>query len=82
VNDNFFELGGHSLLLARMHARVKERLTSDVAMVSLFRFPTIRALAAHIAGDDDGGAAASARGQERAEARRAARSGRRDRTRR
>jgi amino acid adenylation domain-containing protein len=78
VNDNFFELGGHSLLLARVQAELKERLGREVAMVDLFRFPTIRSLAAHLSGeavDDD----TAERGQARAEARRAARTTRRGR---
>jgi amino acid adenylation domain-containing protein len=78
VNDNFFELGGHSLLLARVQAELKERLGREVAMVDLFRFPTIRALAGHLSGepeDDD----TAERGQARADARRAARTNRRGR---
>jgi amino acid adenylation domain-containing protein len=82
VNDNFFELGGHSLLLARMQARIRERLGTDVPMVQLFRFPTIRSLAGFLAADGEAEEEASARGQERADARRAARSARRDRSRR
>ncbi|MDB4951686.1 MAG: hypothetical protein JWM27_4335 [Gemmatimonadetes bacterium] len=77
VNDNFFELGGHSLLLARVQAGLKERLGREVAMVDLFRFPTVRTLAAHLGeGAED---ATAERGQARADARREARSARRDR---
>jgi acyl carrier protein len=77
VNDNFFEIGGHSLLLAQVQARLKEVLGREVPMVDLFRFPTIRALAAHLGeGVEDNTAE---RGQARAEARRAARGTRRGR---
>ncbi|HKY41292.1 MAG TPA: amino acid adenylation domain-containing protein [Polyangiaceae bacterium] len=48
-NDNFFDLGGHSLLVARVYTRLRESLGYPIAMVDLFRFPTIQALAAHIA---------------------------------
>jgi amino acid adenylation domain-containing protein len=78
VNDNFFELGGHSLLLAQVQAKLKDRLGQDVPMVSLFRFPTVRSLSAHLAGDADDEASAE-KGHARAEARRAARGTRRDR---
>jgi amino acid adenylation domain-containing protein len=78
VNDNFFELGGHSLLLAQVQAKLKDRLGQDVPMVSLFRFPTVRTLSAHLAGDTEDEASAE-KGHARAEARRAARGTRRDR---
>jgi acyl carrier protein len=48
--DNFFDLGGHSLLVARVHARLREELKVELSMIDLFQFPTIAALAAHIAG--------------------------------
>ncbi|KFE71961.1 hybrid non-ribosomal peptide synthetase/type I polyketide synthase [Hyalangium minutum] len=48
VDDPFFELGGHSLLLAQVRARIRERLERDVGMVTLFQYPTIRQLAAHL----------------------------------
>ena len=77
VNDNFFEIGGHSLLLAQVQSRLKETLGREVAMVDLFRFPTVRTLSAHLGeGVEDNTAE---RGQARAEARRAARSNRRGR---
>jgi amino acid adenylation domain-containing protein len=49
ADDNFFDLGGNSLLLIRLAARLKERLGSTATAVDLFRFPTVRALAAHLA---------------------------------
>ncbi|HEX7182532.1 MAG TPA: amino acid adenylation domain-containing protein [Thermoanaerobaculia bacterium] len=45
TRDNFFDLGGHSLLMARVHARLEEALGREVAMVDLFRYPTVGALA-------------------------------------
>src|SRR6185295_11848727 len=44
VEDNFFDLGGHSLLLVQVHRRLKESFPR-LAVVDLFRFPTIAALA-------------------------------------
>jgi len=42
---NFFELGGHSLLAARMLARIDAVFGRRVTLNTLFRAPTIRALA-------------------------------------
>ena len=42
---NFFELGSHSLLAARMLARVEATFGRRVTLNTLFRAPTIRALA-------------------------------------
>ena len=58
-DDNFFDLGGNSLLLIRLAARLKDVLGSDVTAVELFRFPTVRALAAHL-GTEDGARTAEA----------------------
>jgi amino acid adenylation domain-containing protein len=49
VHDNFFDLGGHSLLLVQLHGRLEQELPQQVAMIDLFRFPTIRLLAEHLA---------------------------------
>jgi amino acid adenylation domain-containing protein len=51
-DDNFFDLGGNSLLLIRLAGRLKDELGSTATAVDLFRFPTVRALAAHLAGGD------------------------------
>jgi amino acid adenylation domain-containing protein len=45
VRDNFFDLGGHSLLLIRVHARLRQELDSNVAVIDLFRYPTIESMA-------------------------------------
>jgi acyl-coenzyme A synthetase/AMP-(fatty) acid ligase len=49
-DDNFFELGGNSLLLIRLAARLADELGSTATAVDLFRYPTVRAQAAHLAG--------------------------------
>jgi amino acid adenylation domain-containing protein len=49
LDDNFFDLGGHSLLLVRVHSRLREDYP-EARLIDLFRFPTVRALAAHLDG--------------------------------
>jgi amino acid adenylation domain-containing protein len=81
AEDNFFDLGGHSLLLAQVQHLLKARLGHDVPMVKLFEFPSIRALAGHLRGQD-GGAEAAAEQARRQEQRKSGRSrllGRRER---
>ncbi|MEQ9620457.1 amino acid adenylation domain-containing protein [Coleofasciculus chthonoplastes] len=48
VNDNFFDLGGNSLLLIQVHKELVERFGSDLSVVALFQYPTIRRLAQHL----------------------------------
>ncbi len=50
ANDNFFDLGGHSLLAAQVHARLGEALGREIALLDLFRYPTVAALAAFLGG--------------------------------
>ncbi|MEM7355109.1 MAG: amino acid adenylation domain-containing protein, partial [Acidobacteriota bacterium] len=71
IEDNFFDLGGHSLLLVEAHARLREQLETDLSVIDLFQFPTIKALAAHLSGGD-GGAARQAESEARARHRRQA----------
>jgi natural product biosynthesis luciferase-like monooxygenase protein len=47
--DNFFDLGGHSLLAVKAHRRLVETFAREIAITDLFRFPTVRALAEHLA---------------------------------
>ncbi len=50
LDDNFFELGGHSLTAIQVVARAGEVLGVDVTLAAIFDAPTLRALAAHVAG--------------------------------
>jgi acyl-coenzyme A synthetase/AMP-(fatty) acid ligase len=49
LDDSFFDVGGRSMSLVRAQSRLAG-LGIEVAMIDLFRRPTIRTLAAHIAG--------------------------------
>ncbi len=55
VEDNFFDLGGHSLLIVRLHRRVCELSSGPVSLTDLFRFPTVRSLARHLAAESKPG---------------------------
>lgn len=44
IEDNFFDIGGNSLLIAKIHSQIKGFTNKPVAMVDLFRYPTIQAL--------------------------------------
>ena len=50
--DNFFDLGGHSLLALRVRHRLAEQLEREVAVVDLFEYPTVRALAQYLTGGE------------------------------
>jgi amino acid adenylation domain-containing protein len=67
VRDHFFELGGTSVRIAAVQRALAERLGRPVAIVDLFRYPTVADLAAHL-GARDADRAAVERGRERAEA--------------
>ena len=71
VKDNFFDLGGHSLLAVQVHSRLKRDVAPSVGITDLFRFPTVRALAAYLSGSD-GAAVGAQTGSDRAELRRQA----------
>jgi natural product biosynthesis luciferase-like monooxygenase protein len=70
VDDNFFDLGAHSLLMVQVHSELQELLGRPLSLISLFRFPTVSALAAHLSNDDTGDAPGLTRSAERADRRR------------
>lgn len=45
VDDNFFDIGGTSMLLLRTQREIARVLSVNVSLLSLFRYPTVRALA-------------------------------------
>jgi amino acid adenylation domain-containing protein len=48
VADNFFELGGHSLLATQVIARAQKAFGLEIALRSLFEWPTVRGLGEQI----------------------------------
>ncbi len=48
IHDNFFELGGHSLLATQVVVRIREQLSVEIQLISLFEMPTIEKFAAHL----------------------------------
>lgn len=75
VEQSFFELGANSIHVVRIGARLREALGRELSTIELFQYPTVRALAARLAGEANEGASLK-RGRDRAAARRAARAGR------
>ena len=48
-DDVIFDLGGTSVHVVRIHRRLEERLAAAVDIVDVFRFPSVRQLAVHLA---------------------------------
>ncbi len=46
----FFDLGGSSLQLMRVHSRLEREFGRAIAIADLFRFPTVRGMAAFLSG--------------------------------
>jgi amino acid adenylation domain-containing protein len=57
---HFFELGGHSLLMGLVQQRLERSLGRKLPMATLFGYPTVRSLAAHLAGSGGHHTAAAA----------------------
>lgn len=55
LDDNFFDLGGTSFALATVHTLIGARTGVRTSLVSLLEFPTIAALARHLAGGPETG---------------------------
>ncbi len=49
LDDNFFDLGGSSLMIIKLRAALEEALGQSFAIVDLFKFPTVRTFAQHVA---------------------------------
>jgi non-ribosomal peptide synthetase component F len=73
LTDNFFDLGAHSLTVAEAHAKLQEALGREIALLDLFQFTTVSALAAHLDSQSGGTQQAVSQLSERAARRRMAR---------
>jgi amino acid adenylation domain-containing protein len=58
MDSPFFEIGGNSLLLIRVHSRLLEAVDVELPIAALFRYPTVRRLAAYLGRETDGEEAA------------------------
>ncbi len=50
IDTNVFELGAHSLMLTEVRQDIQDRLDRPVELIDLFRYPSIRTLAAFLDG--------------------------------
>jgi natural product biosynthesis luciferase-like monooxygenase protein len=48
-DDNFFEIGGNSLLAVTVFRKLCDRTGAKLALTDVFRFPTVRTFAQHLA---------------------------------
>ncbi|MFI9387349.1 amino acid adenylation domain-containing protein [Kutzneria sp. NPDC052558] len=53
-DDHFLEVGGHSLQMGLVQQRLERSLGRRLPMATLFAYPTIRSLAAHLSGASEG----------------------------
>ncbi|HEY6880962.1 MAG TPA: phosphopantetheine-binding protein, partial [Polyangiales bacterium] len=68
-SENIFELGANSLLTVQAANRLGTVLGRKVSLVSMFRFPSIAALAAHLAESEQPKGVAEAPNEERGDRR-------------
>ena len=52
LETNFLDLGAHSLMVAEVHMQLQQSLGREISLVDMFQFPTVRALANHLNGQD------------------------------
>jgi natural product biosynthesis luciferase-like monooxygenase protein len=52
LDHNFFDLGGHSLLTMEVLVRLRESTGRQLPITDMFRFPTVRALAAYLSANE------------------------------
>ena len=55
--DNIFDIGANSIMTAQANQRLSKKLGRRVSLVSMFRYPTVETLAAHLGTDAAGPAA-------------------------
>jgi SAM-dependent methyltransferase len=54
-DSSFFDVGGHSMLLVRVRDLLAQHAIGQVPLMDLFRYPTVRSLARHLAMRDKPG---------------------------
>lgn len=52
VNESFFDLGGNSLMIIQAQMAIKTQLGQDIPILDFFRYPSIRALGAHLTANE------------------------------
>ncbi|MGH3725445.1 MAG: SDR family NAD(P)-dependent oxidoreductase [Mycobacterium sp.] len=52
VTDSFFDIGGNSVLLAMAQRLVQEEFERPIALVDLFRYPTVSSLAVYLSSSE------------------------------
>jgi acyl carrier protein len=71
IDDNFFDLGANSLMMVRVVEKIRAELGLKMSVVRVFQFPTLRSLAAAVAGvETDSGHIAVPQEQSRGQLRR------------
>jgi amino acid adenylation domain-containing protein len=53
TDDNFFECGGNSINAITLSQRLSDEFSKEIPMVTLFRYPTIRSMAASLDRESD-----------------------------
>ncbi|MDP4098854.1 amino acid adenylation domain-containing protein [Paenibacillus sp. P96] len=54
LDDNFFDLGGNSMSILEVNTRIREELSLEFSVATLFRYPTIRSFIVQLrAGDKE-----------------------------
>jgi natural product biosynthesis luciferase-like monooxygenase protein len=70
LDQNFFDLGGHSLLTMQVLARLRDATGRQLPISDMFRFPTVRELAAFLSGGEKALVQSAAGGADRGASRR------------
>lgn len=73
VTGNFFDLGASSIQLVQIYNHLREAFDQELSVTDIFRLPTIRLLARHLSCAEPDAPIAQQQGEQRAQARLAAR---------
>ncbi len=65
LRDNIFDLGANSLLTVQANQRLSTLLDRKISLVSMFRYPTVEALASHLSEGQAAAAPIAQRAQDR-----------------